>query len=317
MILRTTNSLTHSSMMGSITSAQNKLNQLTVKLSSGKKVNQLTDDAIAAKGILNATKEMNQIKSYISNMSQAQTELDTADTTLSLANTSVQKAYDVAMMAANGTYGKDEIYAFKTEVDSIISNLKDLANAKYSNNYLFSGTRTAIPAYTETEDGMIYNGSPSTGNYERQVMVADGTAETINQTGDALFGYATWVKDPVTDEITGVDGEGIFKALYELKFALDQDEFDTEEVRATLDGFSKGVNTLAEARADIGATSNRFDVLKDSYESYKIQLTSLKSNLEDADVAELISQWTTQQYALESSYAIASQLLQQNIMNYL
>jgi flagellin-like hook-associated protein FlgL len=115
-------------------------------------------------------------------------------------------AWDKAIQANNQTYQADSLKALKVEIDEITKTMVDLANTQYNDNYIFSGANTKTLTYTMDENGNIeYNGTlQSNPDYVRRTEVADGVFETINTTGDKVFG---WYKD---SQALTEDGEKIF-----------------------------------------------------------------------------------------------------------
>ena len=186
----------------------NQLNyeRLTAQLTSGHKIMKITDDPIASVNILNTNKQLGQIETFEQNVGMASAELSALDDLLDLANGYLSQAWDKAIQANNQTYGEGSLKALKVEIDEITKTMVDLANTQYNDNYIFSGANTKTQTYTMDENGnIVYNGTPQDNpDYVRQTEVADGVFETINTTGDKVFG---WYKD---GQAQTKDGEKIF-----------------------------------------------------------------------------------------------------------
>ena len=165
-------------------------NKLTTQLASGKKVTSITDDPIAAVNIVNTNRQLGQIETFNKNADLAMEELDTLDDLMELAGGYLQQAWDKAVQANNGTYGKSSLEALKTEIDEVTKTMVDLANTEFNGNYIFAGANTKLMPYEFDESGnIIYKGtSHDNPDYKRQTEVADGVFETINTTGDKVFG---------------------------------------------------------------------------------------------------------------------------------
>ena len=185
---------------------QLNFNKLTAQLSSGKNIISLSDDPIASVNILNTTKQLGQIETFEQNVGMASAELSALDDLLDLANGYLSTAWDKAIQANNQTYGTDSLKALKVEIDEITKTMVDLANSQYNDNYIFSGANTKTVTYTINEKGeIIYNGTPQDNpDYVRKTEIADGVFETINTTGDKVFG---WYKD---GQAQTENGENIF-----------------------------------------------------------------------------------------------------------
>ncbi|MBO5738179.1 flagellar hook-associated protein FlgL [bacterium] len=194
MVDRVSSASRYAQLLAGMQINQANFNRLTAQLSSGNKIVNLTDDPVGAVNILNTTKQLGQIETFEQNVGMASAEVNALDDLLDLANGYLSEAWNKAIQANNQTYNEGSLKALKTEIDEITKTMVDLANTEYNDNYIFSGANTKTITYTIKENGdIIYNGTPQDNpDYVRQTEVADGVFETINTTGDKIFG---WYKD--------------------------------------------------------------------------------------------------------------------------
>lgn len=172
---------------------RNQLNfeRLTAQIASGKRLQSIKDDPIAAVNVINANRQLGQMDTFATNIKMGMAELDTLDDLLTLARGHLTTAWDKAVQANNQTYGDSALEALKIEIDEIVKTMVDLANTEYNDNYIFGGANTKINPYEIDENGdVIYNGTPyENPDYVRRTEVADGVFEVLNTTGDRVFGY--------------------------------------------------------------------------------------------------------------------------------
>ena len=189
----------------------NQLNfdRLTAQLSSGNRITNITEDPIASVNILNTNRQIGRIDTYTQNVNMAQSELSALDDFMELARSYLQTAWDKGVQANNQTYGNDSLRAIKTEIDEIKKTMVDLGNSEYNDNYIFAGANTKQIPFEILENGdIVYHGTPaSNSDYVRKVEVADGVFETINTTGDKVFGCYKCAVEPgngvYTENTTG------------------------------------------------------------------------------------------------------------------
>ena len=188
--------------------------KLTNQLSSGHKVNSITDDPIAAVNILNTNRQLGQMDTFSTNVEMAKSELSTLDDLMSLATSYLSSAWDSAVQANNQTYSDTSLEALKIEIDETIKTMVDLANTEYNDNYIFGGANTKTVPYTIEENGdIVYHGTPyDNPDYIRQTEVADGVFEVINTTGDRVFGYYKAAVEPGNGVYTDVNGNRVIKS---------------------------------------------------------------------------------------------------------
>jgi flagellar hook-associated protein 3 FlgL len=354
MVSRVTSSSRYDLLVADMQTNLANYNKLTAQLSSGTKLTSITDDPIAAVNVLNTNRQLGQISTFQTNVGMASSELSALDDFMELATGYLSTAWDKAIQANTQTYGESSLKAIKVEIDELTKTMVDLANSEYNDNYIFSGANTKTVTYTMDDDGnIIYNGTPHDDpNYVRQTEVSDGVFETINTTGDKVFGYYE-VKEVTRDangdvvklnaddnkyyyedgsEYTGdtadlvtkkeETAEGALGALKlfsnALQMVLDGDtDAGYELMNSTLDMFSSSMNTITTEQTKFGGVANRLDMTESTLETNNENLTSYLSNINSVDYAEAITNWLNAQYAYQASLQVTSASMNLSLLNYL
>lgn len=306
--MRVTTLGTADSMWNYISNTESKYYNLSQEAASGSKVRQPSDDPTATKSLINIKAQLSQLNGYLDNMSQMQNELDVLDGSMSSLTTLIDNATSLTTEAANGTYSDSNLDDIKVQIDQIIQSVTDLANTNYNGTYIFSGTATSTQTYkttTDTTTGKItsvaYQGTPSTGDYKRYANISDGVSVAINTTGDQIFGaYSS--TDPTPPATSGLLG-----TLVNLSNALGS--HDRPSISKAINGLNTSLDEVSVTRTKFAAVSNRFQITQDSINTTITQLKAYRSDLQDADLSEVLSDLTTQQTALQATYSVASNLL--------
>src|SRR6202041_2003935 len=116
------------------------------QLSTGKRVNVPSDDPAAAAEDVQNQALQSQNDQYIQNTSNLDGSLQTADSTLSSVVTVLNQAISLGVQGANGGMSSADQQALAEQVQSIQSQMVQLANTSYQGSYLFGGT--ASPSRT-------------------------------------------------------------------------------------------------------------------------------------------------------------------------
>lgn len=321
MYIRTTTLGSTESMINYIQSNQSKYYTLAEQAASGKKLTQPSDDPTATKSVLTINTTLDKLNSYVKNMQTAQNELDVLDDTFTSITKSLDSANDIAVQAANGTYSNTDMDNMKIQVDQILQNVLDLANTQYNGIYIFSGTSTSTQTFVTDADGNItYQGTPSTGAYQRNVQISDGVSVAINTTGDTLFGSYTAAQGESTpldlsDDVPA-SGTGIIGNLKALSAALGS--HDKTAVKATLSGFETGQDTVSAARTKFSGVTKRFQMTDSSIDTTVTNLKSYRSQLQDVDLAQAATELSSAKLALEASMSVSSKIMENlSLLNYL
>ncbi|MBQ6515675.1 flagellar hook-associated protein FlgL [bacterium] len=221
MVERLTSTSTNETLLKYTNNNLFKFNDLTIKLASGNKYNTISENPTASVNILNTNRQINQIGVFKGNISLANSSLGNQDSILSLAEKYAQRARDLGMQAATGTYDTSALEGIKADIDELINTIVDIGNNQYNGNYTFAGSRVKTVPYTveKDEEGNItvnYNGSKATDNYQKKTEIADGVFETINVTGDQVFGYYEKVQS------TNAQGGKLFKDASDREVVYDE-----------------------------------------------------------------------------------------------
>lgn len=312
MYLRTTTLNTNSTMLNYMTQQENDYNKLAQQATSGIKVSRPSDDASAARGILNINTQLSQLQGYLDTMAESTQELKALDDALNSLNTQITNVTDIATQAANGTYSNENMAEMKTQIDTILETIVGISNSTYNGTYIFSGTNVDTKTYSVTKDanGVIteikYNGS--TKDSERKVTISDGVTKEINAQGDRVFGSYDSTKTPL--------GTGLFGTLMELSTALGNN--DSTAVGETLTGLDTAFQTALSTRTKFANVSNMFDQTTASISETMSNLTEYRSDLRDTDLAEALTKLASAKSALQATYSISSQLLGKvSLMDYM
>jgi len=142
------------------------------------------------------------------------------------------------------------------------------------------------------------------GNGENlSVEIEKGTNFNYNITGEEAF----------TDNGNGtVD---VFAVLDNLKTALENN--DVTGIQSQLTGIDDAMNQVNRYISKCGTAANRLDICKSNVTKLDENITDLVSSLEDADMAELITQFSSKEVALQASYELTGRIGQLSIMDYL
>ena len=116
-------------------------------------------------------------------------------------------------------------------------------------------------------------------------------------------------------DVNPLEAEGVFTALVRLKTALQSNDMaETERAMAMLDGQT---TSLSFVRAELGSRLQTLDSIGHRLEAEDIDLQAALSEDFDADLAEVISNFTARQIAYEASLQSTAKIFGMTLLNYL
>lgn len=274
---------------------QARLQTLQDQLTSGTQITKPSDDPIGAAQALSLQESLDQATQYGRNIDQGISWLNTSDSALSSVSDAIHRARELAVQAANGTLTPADRSAIQSEITQLQQHVLDLSHSKYGAYFLFSGTRTDQPGYTQ------YNPSTTAGAYQ-------------GNSGQVLREIATGVTTNVNVDPTSTF-DPVFTAMNQLQTGLTSGS--SASLSASLASFDTALDAVNSARGQLGARVNRLDALKQRQDSVSVNLTGLLSNVKDVDMAKAITNFSMAQNVYNASLKASAQMMQTSLLDYL
>ncbi|WP_213937115.1 flagellar hook-associated protein 3 [Pseudomonas sp. dw_612] len=241
----------------------NKAIATSNEASSLTRINTAADDPLGAGRLLQLGQQSAMLDQYTSNISSTKSSLSLQETTLDSIGTALQRAKEIALSANNGIATDDDRKAYAAELGQIQQQVLGLMNSKDSaGNFLFSGSKTDTPPYSQNSDGTYtYNGDQTSIN----LGIGDGLTVASNTTGWDAFQQTintsrtqAAMTAPAVDDgrVVLSNGQVTNSATYDSKFASGQPYtvtfLSSTQLKIT-DGLGNDVTTEASQN---GAFSN-------------------------------------------------------------
>src|ERR1700680_884468 len=132
------------------------------QISTGRQVNQLSDNpAAASQDVLNHV-QSNQDDQFLQNIRSLQSQAQSIDSALSSAVSAVNQAVSLAVEGANGTVSVSNQQAIAQQLTGIRDQVLSIANQSFQGNFVFAGTATSTQPFVldaTQPDGVKYNGN--------------------------------------------------------------------------------------------------------------------------------------------------------------
>lgn len=339
--MRISTNLFHMQSFASIEKHQNSVLAIQEKLSSGQRVNKPSDDPLAIGQIHALNQSMNDLEQFKKNGDFAKTMLSYEETQIDSAVNVTQRARELTIQMMNETYTPEQRQAAGMEIGQLIKEMANVMNSSNSEEeLLFAGNNvTANAAFvkdTANSGGLqpgneyyAYIGSPNAGadydvqaNYgSRFVQIAfdDNNQLSPDDDGDPSRVRVTDNGSKVFDVPgagslpPGVD-RNLLNVMVQLKDELDQGNQPPAEIGTDL---LAGLDAMSDALAEVGSRQNRIQNQDESGQEFGIALNQRRSDLQDQDVVEGISEFTMKQNALQMAQQVFSRVQGMTLFDYL
>jgi flagellar hook-associated protein 3 FlgL len=280
--------------------AQNRQEQNIAlqQLSTGRSVNQLSDNpAAAAQDVLNHV-QTGQDTQYLQNITALQSRGQTIDSVLSSVVTATNQAIGLGVEGANGTLSDSDRQAVASQLVGIRNQILGLANTTYQGSYVFAGTATSTQPFvldSTQPDGVKYNGNAGVNT----VQIAPGQAISTNLPGNQVF------TNPSGDLLGSLNG--LITALQ-----------TNSGIAAANTNLGQAFSQLNTQRVFYGNQLQQLQSSQTFLNSDNIQLATQENSLVGVDLSVSITNLEQAGVATNAILTATSQILSTlNLLNYL
>ena len=277
------------SLVGSLDQTQLSEQKLTAELSSGVRVNSLSEDPLAAGENVLLLNQMQRDDSFTQSSNLVTGQLQVADSALGQVVSQLTEAVSLAIRANNGTMNADDRKAISNQIAGIRGEVLSLANSSYQGQYIFAGGQTSTGPFTlstgTSPATVTYNGDQGV-NY---LETPTGQKIQLNVPGDQIF--------------DGSGANSVFAALNSLVADYSTDSVNPGQAVSDTQALSGALSYVSQQRVMVDNSITQLSSATNAMSSEQTQLTAAQTNLMQADVANVATQLAlskTQQTALES-----------------
>jgi flagellar hook-associated protein 3 FlgL len=263
---------------------------LTEELASGSRVNQLSDDPVAAGENVLLSNQIGSDDSFSQTASSTQSMLQVSDSALGTVVSQLTSAVSLATEANNGTLNASNVQSISNQLAGIRDEVLAMANTTYLGRYVFSGSQGGTEPYT-----LDTTVSPAVATYQgdsdvEYMETPNDQKIQLNLPGSQIFSAAATnvlgtLNQLVADYSTGTPSATAIA--------------DTEALGTAL-GY------VTQQRVLIDNSITRLTAAQNYTQSEETQLKSAQTTLLQADVGQIATQLSTaetQQTALSQVIA--------------
>lgn len=284
---------------------QNKLATTQAQLSTAKQVLSPSDAPDQAAAIQRLKGEIQRQDSFASTLEVALRRYSAEETAIKSSNDIVVRLKELALQAANDTYGPTDRKAIAVEMHALRNQLLSLGNSRDdSGNYLFSGTRVSTPPFAEDADGSVS-------------YMGDQTRTRIPAGVERDVAYTRSGTDVMARVIRADNGAsmGFFDAIDQL--IDDTTNGNTQGIGTGIDSLDQMIANLTYSMAEVGADQNVVQSQLDVLSETALRLKSTLSNIEDLDYAEAVTRMNKEMMAMEAAMGSFAKISGLSLFDYI
>jgi flagellar hook-associated protein 3 FlgL len=263
-----------------------------LQIATGKKLLSLKDSPAGSAEVIGLRDELSRIDQFQSNTDSLSYILNTTDSALERVTSVLTEIFTKASAVASGTATASTRATTEADIRSLRGQVLSLANSQARGRYIFAGSQTLSAPFALAGDTITYNGDQDVNTVE----IESGVRVQQNVPGSGAF-------TPVFDAINGV-----LTALH---------GGDTAALRSALGQFSSVLTSVGQVRANVGADLGRLETTKTALDTATTNAKTRRSTIEDANLAEAVTELTRIKTAFESLLTAQSIAQKNNLFDFL
>ena len=285
-------------LLAAIAANRKEQNTALQEISTGRNVNQISDNPAATAEVVLNHIQSSQDNQYLRNISDLQAQGQSIDATLNSTVQAVTQAISLGIEGANGTLSDADRQAVAEQLIGIRNQVLSLANQTYQGNFVFSGTATSTQPFvldSTQPNGVKYNGNTNTNS----IAISQGNSIPINVPGSQIF------TNPAGDVLGSLNG--IITALQ-----------NNSGIAAANANLQQAFTQLTTQRVFYGNSLQQLQATQTFLNSEKIQLAQQENTLVGVDLASSITNLQQSTIATNAILSAAGQILSTlNLLSFL
>jgi flagellar hook-associated protein 3 FlgL len=308
MSTRITSSMMSRSLLSDINDVASRQDATRRQMSSGKQITKPSDDPYATARAMSLRTDLSGIKQHERNVQEAQSWMSVTDTTLSSITDLAQHARELVVQGATDTLPQTGRNAIADQIDQLVAGMKQEANATYDGRYVLAGSRTNTKPYDAALQTTSAGTTPNDGylgDAASQLReIGPGVTLAVNVRGDEVLGGTP-----------GASGN-MLSVLRDIATHLRAG--DTQSLgNADLNALDGQIDNVLAVQARVGAGMNRLETASSRLAQIEESATSMLSNTEDADMAKVLTDFSTQQAVYQSALQAGARIVQTSLLDFL
>jgi flagellar hook-associated protein 3 FlgL len=314
--MRITNNMVSDRVIADLQARYGAMADTQLQISTGRRVNQPSDDPTAAAQERLRLSELSGITGSQSSVASAQTALNSSESSMEGVRSVLSRANELALAGANGSLSQADRTTIANEIDQLIKSAKDSMNTKVGDSYIFAGTKSDTAPYADAT-GDAYQGDSG-------ALLRDGGAGVLLQTNPSFVPVGGGASVPLTaDAILGngsAAGDGrVLDALTQLSAHLrGGTPADLQAIQSTdLQAIKANQSAVSSAISAIGAMSNRATAAASRLDDLEDTAKQSIDDLTGVDMAKALTDYSAQSAAYQASLKVGAQIIQPSLLQFL
>jgi len=292
--MRITQSIMSRNLIQNMNVNRENMSNLQQAAATGKEITSSSDDPVKFSRAARYRKALSQSEQYARNINDATGWTDNYSMVMNEFHSLVVDSRSVAIQGADASQSPQTRHVLANRIDGIIQQAISISNSSYLGKSIFSGTDTRnMEPFDYDGTAVTYSGND--GKMKRRI--SEGLDVEINITGNELA------------------SSGVFETLIDLRDALENN--DDVAIAGLITNLDTSADNVLALESRNGLVKSRMQMSSTRLETARTNILSFLSETEDADLAEVVMEYNSEEMAYKAALQTTTKALQMNIMDFI
>lgn len=305
--MRVTNASLSRIMMDSMVNRTVEYTKLNEQLTSGKRVNKISDDPVASMQLVQLENSKSDVSQYKTNVVRLSGNYSVQEASLNSLDKQLLVVRDKMLAAKNGNHSATESATFGREINLLLDGMMSDLNTKNSEgNYLFSGTKSNIKPieYDSTTQKYTFNGN----NERRDAVVGNGI--TLQENTDLSSSLSTSANDlEILTNLKKLANKMINSSITPATY--------NQEISTNLTAIETAAKKIGGMLTELGAKKNRLEHLSNLHDDVEIVNANLEKDLAGIDIFQVNAAMQSNFLSTKIAHSMQAKISQLSLFNYI
>ncbi|EKN4041573.1 flagellar biosynthesis protein FlgL [Yersinia enterocolitica] len=305
--MRVTNTSMSRIMMDSMANRTVEYAKLNEQLTSGKRVNKISDDPVASMQLVQLENSKSDVNQYKTNVVRLSGNYSVQEASLKSLEGQLLVVRDKLLAAKNGNHSATESATFGREINLLLDGMMSDLNTKNSEgNYLFAGTKTNIEPVEYNKTTQIYTFK---GNNERRDAVV-GNGITLQENTDLSSSLSASGNNlEILTNLKKLANKMIDSSIKPAAY--------NQEISDNLAAIEIGAKKIGGMLTDLGAKQNRLEHLSNLHDDVEVVNANLEKDLAGIDILQVNSAMQSNFLSTKIAHSMQAKISQLSLFNYI
>lgn len=300
--MRITNRMMVENSLQNIANSKELTSKLQNQISTGKQVQNASDDPVRASLSLSLRSNLRTIDSYVDTTDSTNNWMNASDFTFGQLETLSNRASTLVLRGLNDTIsGQERATTLGSEMKTLVDQAVEIGNTTHNGQYIFAGYKL------NTKPFALTNAATTFTDFSGNVV----NNRTVTYSGDSnVMQRSLGPEQTVTLNVPGDQAiQGFLQNLVLASEALTKNPYDPASLQTALAGLQSSLSTLDQFRTSNGARMRQVESAAEFLDQVKAETKSLLSKKEDANVAEAITMLASQKITFDAVLEVSKRAI--------